>query len=496
MMKNAHNGDRRKLSGHKVRLRWLPFIGHIYALLLHLEQFETVEDMGAKKRAETRRINEIWREVNILLTSPKHSINILLKSKPSGRRRALRERDTITRYLYIRTSASDQSERSAVPPLPRERSERLPYNIGNETTLRPSTSQGRLLVLGANIGIGLKATKHFAMMNPGRLILACRNQSKGQAAVEKLKADTGYSKSELWIVDRSRFRVREAVANKFEQDGENATVGLFDYEPTKDGFETSLQVSNLSTPLLALLLLPRMIQMAQEHATVPRTIVVSSSVHYWLKIEKSLCEDPEMLKTMASAEYCTPKEQISSHKAYGFYTSPHQSLNNALHSSQRFLRPHVQRASPPTTPLIVDAVCPGYCYSELRRNFTGIVAMFDAIMEWFLAFTSERGSRKLMYTRGKTHGYAYPRIRVPIPTVPATCIPVLVATDLSHPRVHSWDALCGRRLRIKTFLNNSAAYIFASHVEEVADFVLSPEGAKAQDNIWVHWLDRCLNSAH
>jgi hypothetical protein len=41
-----------------------------------------------------------------------------------------------------------------------------------------------VVVVGANTGLGFEATKHFATMNPGRLILACRSQSKGQVAVD------------------------------------------------------------------------------------------------------------------------------------------------------------------------------------------------------------------------------------------------------------------------------------------------------------------------
>jgi FlaA1/EpsC-like NDP-sugar epimerase len=41
-----------------------------------------------------------------------------------------------------------------------------------------------VLVLGANTGLGFEATKHFANMNPERLILACRSRSRGQAAVD------------------------------------------------------------------------------------------------------------------------------------------------------------------------------------------------------------------------------------------------------------------------------------------------------------------------
>lgn len=40
-----------------------------------------------------------------------------------------------------------------------------------------------VVVVGANTGIGFEASKHFATMNPARLIMACRSQEKGTAAV-------------------------------------------------------------------------------------------------------------------------------------------------------------------------------------------------------------------------------------------------------------------------------------------------------------------------
>jgi NAD(P)-dependent dehydrogenase (short-subunit alcohol dehydrogenase family) len=42
-----------------------------------------------------------------------------------------------------------------------------------------------VMVIGANTGLGFEASKHFARMNPSRLILACRSPSKGKAAVER-----------------------------------------------------------------------------------------------------------------------------------------------------------------------------------------------------------------------------------------------------------------------------------------------------------------------
>ncbi|KAJ7483216.1 hypothetical protein FB451DRAFT_1084385 [Mycena latifolia] len=289
-----------------------------------------------------------------------------------------------------------------------------------------------VLVLGANTGIGFEATKHFATMNPGRLILACRSESKGQAAVEKLRAATGYGMAEVWLIDLADFASVRRFADRFEKDGgrldilvENAAVGLPSCEITKDGWETSLQVNDLSISLLALLLLPLMIKTATDYATLPRIVVVSSGAHYWVTLEKALCENPTMLKTLGSTEYCTANKNMRNrYPVTKFNVFFVRALNARL---------------PPAMPLIVNAVSPGYCYSELRRNLSGVAAAADAVMEWFLAFTPERGSRQLVWG-------------------------ALAHQD--HPE----------KLR--------GAYISASKVVEVADFVLSAQGAKAEDHIW------------
>jgi hypothetical protein len=95
---------------------------------------------------------------------------------------------------------------------------------------------------------------------------------------------------------------------------------------------------------------------------------------------------------------------------------------------------------PPTTSLVAVAVNPGYCTTGLRRSFAFPFNVLDWVMEKALAFTSEEGSRQLVYAAVGERG------------------------DESKLR---------------------GAYISLSQVRESSDFVLSQEGAKVQDRIWV-----------
>jgi NAD(P)-dependent dehydrogenase (short-subunit alcohol dehydrogenase family) len=127
-----------------------------------------------------------------------------------------------------------------------------------------------VIVVGANTGLGFEATKHLARMNPGRLILACRNKEKGAAAaystyyllnlvdpshswVERvlkvfteIREETRCQSVELQILDLSKFSSVIAFADNFLKDGSrldllvaNAAVLTKTYKTTDDGWEES-----------------------------------------------------------------------------------------------------------------------------------------------------------------------------------------------------------------------------------------------------------------
>ena len=54
----------------------------------------------------------------------------------------------------------------------------------NLPVLHADLSGRTVVVIGSNVGIGFEAAKHFAEMNPKRLIVTCRSQEKGDQTVQ------------------------------------------------------------------------------------------------------------------------------------------------------------------------------------------------------------------------------------------------------------------------------------------------------------------------
>ncbi|KAJ2930251.1 hypothetical protein H1R20_g6820, partial [Candolleomyces eurysporus] len=286
-----------------------------------------------------------------------------------------------------------------------------------------------VIVVGANIGLGFESAKHFAKMNPARLILACRSEEKGKAAVEKIREETGYT-PELELLDLSKFSSVIAFVDRFLKNKDarldilmaNAAVAVYEHKETSDGWEESIQVNNLSTSLLCLLLAPRMVETGEKFKTKPRLVVVGSEVHYWSTLKNEVFESGSAFRTISSKEYGKMDARYFDTKLLNLFFT--RSLADLLAD----------------TPVIANCVNPGYCYSALRRKFQGFQQAADWVMEKALARTSEEGGRQLTYAA------------VGSPEDP--------------------DRLRGQ-------------YISLHCVEEPSDYILGSEGKKRQDILWV-----------
>ncbi|KAG2143731.1 hypothetical protein DEU56DRAFT_910864 [Suillus clintonianus] len=313
---------------------------------------------------------------------------------------------------------------SAVPPV--------------ETT---DLSGKTVLVVGANVGIGLEASKHFARMQPARLIIACRSEAKGKVALAEIKQETGYNGCELWIIDLAKFASVTAFADKFEKEGGdlhilvmNAGIAQPGYQSTTDGWESILQVNHIATSLLSLLLIPRLVSAGRKSSTPSRLVIVSSGVHHLIIPAKEIMTSSKPLEIMSSPEWCTE------HMRSRYLESK---LLNIF-----FVRALTDRLQS-ITPLSAVAVTPGFCYSQLRRSWYeqptfSFSRIALAIQELLLAWTPEQGSRQLIF-----------------------------------------GAVGGR----DNEENMKGGYVSHGRLTEVADFVLSDEGRTMQDAVWNETID-------
>lgn len=74
------------------------------------------------------------------------------------------------------------------------------------------------------------------------------------------------------------------------------------------GSRTSrFQVNDLSTSLLALLLLPKMLHTAEKYQTTPRLVIVSSEVHMSTKIDNEVLGSENPLRMFGSSAEYIPK---------------------------------------------------------------------------------------------------------------------------------------------------------------------------------------------
>ncbi|KAG2018640.1 hypothetical protein CC2G_008058 [Coprinopsis cinerea AmutBmut pab1-1] len=245
-----------------------------------------------------------------------------------------------------------KSQRATVPPV-------LTADLSGKT----------VIVTGGNGGIGYETVKHFAKMNAGNIVIACRSREKGEAAVAKLKEETGYSNAQVRLLDLAKFT--------------NASIATFDYRTTQDGWEETLQVNNLSTLLCCILLVPILLRTGEQFKSQPRIVIVGSGVHYYQSgLDENVIHAADPLKMFSSAEYC--KKSVM---ATRYYDSKLLSLF-ITRSLAEVLK---------NTPIIANVVDPGFCYSDLRREASRIQQFAFKMLEKFMARTTEEGSRQLVW---------------------------------------------------------------------------------------------------
>ena len=144
--------------------------------------------------------------------------------------------------------------------------------------------QGKVFVVtGANSGIGYVSARDFASRG-ATVVIMCRNQARGQTAVDSIKRDTGNEDIHLYLADFSLMsNVAEAgravLADypRIDVLCNNAGAANSKRQVTTEGFELTFAANHLGGFLLTQLLLPALLKAAGEGSA--RVVFTSSLGH-------------------------------------------------------------------------------------------------------------------------------------------------------------------------------------------------------------------------
>jgi NAD(P)-dependent dehydrogenase (short-subunit alcohol dehydrogenase family) len=138
----------------------------------------------------------------------------------------------------------------------------------------PSFAGRTVIVTGANSGLGLVTARELARVG-ARVILACRNVAKGEAAAARMSGDVQVRRLDLQdLASIHDFADGVSVVDVLIN---NAGIMAVPYAITKDGFESQIGTNHLGHFALTNLLLPKI---------TDRVVTVSSIMHLtgWISL--------------------------------------------------------------------------------------------------------------------------------------------------------------------------------------------------------------------
>ena len=150
----------------------------------------------------------------------------------------------------------------------------------------PSQAGSRVLITGANSGIGYMTALKLARKD-AKVLLACRDQTRGEAAIKRILSDSPGADVELVVLDlASQQSVREVAARELDKglalDLLINNAGVMtppQRKETKDGFEVQFGTNVLGHFALTGLLMPALERAAASAKQNPRVVTISSIAH-------------------------------------------------------------------------------------------------------------------------------------------------------------------------------------------------------------------------
>ncbi|MEU1848564.1 oxidoreductase [Streptomyces sp. NPDC019990] len=240
----------------------------------------------------------------------------------------------------------------------------------------PDQSDRVAVVTGANSGLGVVTARELARKG-ARVVLACRSEARGNAALDRLRAELPRARAEVRLLDLADLASVRAFAAGFPYERldvlvDNAGVMALPYGTTADGFETQFGINHLGHFALTGLLLPALLA-----APGARVVVVSSPAHALADIDI---------------------DDLGSERHYRRWIAYARSKTANLLFTHELAR----RATANGSDLVAAAAHPGYAATNLqtagpRAEGRRGAERFMRIGNRFLAQSAEAGALPILY---------------------------------------------------------------------------------------------------
>lgn len=269
------------------------------------------------------------------------------------------------------------------------------------------------IITGANVGLGLDASKEMVQHGLSRLIVAVRSLSKGEAARQEILTVAPKCDVQVWHLDYESLESITAFAEQsrsldrldivilcaglksleyqLSQGGHESNVqvclanllnspyshdillarAMFEIEKTK--MEAWVQVNHFGTSLLSLLLLPSLTNTARNTGAPSRLTIVCSEVHFWTQFTER--KEPSILARL---------DEKASFQKPGIDRYCVSKLLNVLWTRELASRT-------PRDNVLINCVSPGLCATSLHRTEKGLSV--SRILTYLIAFSSVQGAR-------------------------------------------------------------------------------------------------------
>ncbi|XP_031570430.1 retinol dehydrogenase 12-like [Actinia tenebrosa] len=231
-----------------------------------------------------------------------------------------------------------------------------------------------VMITGANTGIGKETARDLAWRK-ARVILACRDVTKGLKAAAEIIESTGNENVEVKRLDLASFKSIRKFAKEINEEEEkihiliNNAGYLGPYKKTTDGLESNFQVNYLGHFLLTNLLLDKI-----KASSPSRIINVSSMQHKKGRINF---------------------DDLQGEKSYGQFTAYNQSkLAQVMFTKQ--LADKLEG-----TKVTVNALHPGVVSTDIMRNFRiyqmWVLRPIISVVSYLFFKTTIQGAQTTIY---------------------------------------------------------------------------------------------------